>query len=50
MHRMKSTHISSLRPRALGNRGHPERGYLMGPSPCDTGQQSNGVTVQDNAC
>lgn len=37
-------------PRGPGNRGHFEKGYLMGPSPCDTGQQSNGVTVQDNVC
>lgn len=37
-------------PRALDNRGHLEKGYPKGPSVCDTGRQSNGVTVQDNAC
>jgi len=37
-------------PRALDSPGHLEKGYPMGPSACDTGPQSNGVTVQDNVC
>ena len=46
----KSCSHQQLYPTGPGNRGHLEKGYPTGPSPCDTGRQSSGVTVQDNAC